>query len=73
MSLPDAPNGPVEAPQDGTCYLIKRVPKAFEVLDQRRMVRISTGIAFADDPRTIRAGDVVRQLNAKLEAYWRRL
>jgi hypothetical protein len=52
-------------------YLIRRVPKEFEQLDRRVLVRMSTNIAVADDPRATRAKDVVRQLNTELEAYWR--
>ena len=59
--------------RDGTWYLIRRVPKEFTELDRRRLVRISTGIAIADDPRAVRAGDVVKQLNRELESYWRGL
>ncbi|WP_054312874.1 tyrosine-type recombinase/integrase [Mesorhizobium sp. 1M-11] len=59
--------------RDGIWYLIRRVPKAFEALDQRGLVRVSTGIAVVDDPRAVRATDAVRQLAAELEAYWRKL
>jgi hypothetical protein len=37
------------------------------------LVRISTGVAVADDPRGVWARDAVRSLSAGLEAYWRRL
>lgn len=59
--------------RDGIWYLVKRVPKAFAELDRRTIVRISTEIAVADDPRGVRARDVVRQLDAELQAYWRGL
>lgn len=59
--------------RDGTWYLIKRVPKEFAELDRRGLVRISTGIAVADDPRAVRAKEIVRQLAGELEAYWRGL
>lgn len=59
--------------RDGTWYLVRRVPKDYELLDRRGLVRISTGIAVADDPRAVRAGDMVKQLNRELEAYWRGL
>lgn len=57
----------------GTWYLIRRVPKEFSALDERKIVRISTNIAVANDPRAVRARDVVRQLSGELEAYWRGL
>ncbi|WP_421849973.1 integrase [Oricola sp.] len=49
------------------------MPKEFEHLDKRRPVRISTTIAVADDPRGVHATEVVKQLDAELEAYWRNL
>ncbi|WP_192182977.1 tyrosine-type recombinase/integrase [Mesorhizobium amorphae] len=59
--------------RDGIWYLVRRVPKEFAAYDPRGLVRISTGVAVADDPRGIRARDAVRSLGAGLEAYWRRL
>lgn len=59
--------------RDGTWYLIRRVPKEFGELDRRVLVRVSTEIPIVDDPRGIRAKEVVRQLNTELEAYWRGL
>lgn len=56
---------------DSVWYLIRRVPKEFAELDRRGLVRISTGIAVTDDPRAIRARDMVKQLSIELEAYWR--
>lgn len=57
--------------RDGTWYLIRRVPKEFAALDRRVLVRISTDIPIVDDPRGIRAKEVVARLNIELEAYWR--
>lgn len=57
----------------GIWYLIRRVPKQFEALDRRGLVRLSTNIAVADDPRGTHALRVVRQLDGELEAYWRGL
>lgn len=59
--------------RDGTWYLIRRVPKEFAELDRRGLVRISTGIAVADDPRAVRGKEVVKALAAELDAYWRGL
>lgn len=59
--------------RDGIWYLIRRVPKEFAELDRRVSVRVSTEIAVADDPRAIRAGDVVKKLDIELNAYWRGL
>lgn len=56
--------------RDGVWYLIRRVPKEFSELDQRGTVRMTTGIAVADDPRAVRAKDVVKQLDNELLAYW---
>lgn len=57
--------------RDGIWYLVRRVPKEFEHLDKREIVRVSTEIAVADDPRGIRATQKVKQLSAELDAYWR--
>ena len=59
--------------RDGMWYLVRRVPQAFAHLDPRGIVRISSGIAVADDPRAIRAGTVIEQIDNELEAYWRGL
>jgi integrase len=58
------------AKRDGVWYLIRRVPKRFEQLDRRKLVRISTNIRVADDPRGARAMLVVDELNRNLETYW---
>ncbi|SFV31210.1 Site-specific recombinase XerD [Devosia crocina] len=57
----------------GIYYLVRRVPKDFAHLDTRGIVRLSTEIAVADDPRGVRAGQRVQALNVELEAYWRGL
>ncbi|MDX8494225.1 integrase [Mesorhizobium sp. VK22B] len=59
--------------RDGIWYLVRRVPKEFASFDRRGLVRISTGVAVADDPRGVRARDAVRSLGAELETYWRKL
>lgn len=57
--------------RDGIWYLIRRVPREFSELDRRGIVRISTEIAVANDPRAIRAKPVVERLAAELDIYWR--
>lgn len=59
--------------RDGIWYLVRRVPKEFAALDRRGLVRISTGVAVADDPRGVRARGAVQALGAGLETYWRNL
>lgn len=59
--------------RSGWWYLIRRVPTAFTHLDKRGLVRISTRIRVADDPRGVRAQTAITKLNANLEAYWRGL
>ena len=54
-------------------YLVRRVPKEFAALDRRVIVRMSTEIAVASDPRAVHAKKVVAQLSDQLEAYWRGL
>lgn len=57
----------------GVWYLVRRVPAEYQHLDRRGLVRISTDIAVAHDPRGVKAKDVVRQLDIELSAYWRGL
>jgi len=52
---------------------MRRVPTEFKHLDKRGLVKISTKIAVAADPRGVHAKKVVAKLNAGLEAYWRDL
>jgi integrase len=59
--------------RDGVWYLVRRVPKEYEHLDKRRPVRVSTEIAVVDDPRGVRATEVVRQLDRDLLNYWKGL
>jgi integrase len=59
--------------RDGVWYLVRRVPKEYAALDRRGIVRISTEIAVAHDPKGIRAGPIVKQLDLELGAYWRGL
>jgi len=55
---------------NGFWFLVRRVPRAFSPFDRRNPVRISTGIRVADDPRAIRAGEVVERLDRDLVRYW---
>jgi integrase len=57
----------------GFWYLVRRVPAEFAVLDKRVLVRLSTDIRVADDPRAVRAAEVIKRLDAELQAYWRGL
>ncbi|MEO6013663.1 MAG: integrase [Devosia sp.] len=59
--------------RDGIWYLIRKVPKAFQDFDKRVIVRLSTEIRVADDPRAVRAKSAVRDLDIGLGAYWRGL
>jgi len=54
----------------GYWYFARRVPGEFADHDTRGHVFNSTKIRIADDPRGIRAKDVVAELNASLEAFW---
>ncbi len=59
--------------RDGYWHFVRRVPKMFEELDRRGIVKQSTNIAIADDPRGVRAGRIIPRMNGELEAYWRGL
>lgn len=57
----------------GIWYLVRRVPKAYAHLDQRRFVKVTTGIKVVDDPRGVRAERVLNGLNDRLEQDWQDL
>ena len=59
--------------RDGFWRFVRRVPKEYAGLDPRGIVQQSTKVRVADDPKAIRAGQVVNNLNAALEHYWRDL
>lgn len=52
---------------------VRRVPAEFATLDRRDIVKLTTGVRIADDPRAVRAGKIVDQLNRETESYWRGL
>ena len=55
----------------GFWCLVRRVPVGFEEIDRRQPVRMTTGIRVADDPRGVRAAEIVEKLDKELHAYWR--
>lgn len=65
---------PVEAARPhkvkGFWFLVRRVPGGFAAYDTRKLVRRSSGIRIVDDPRAVRAGEVVTKLLAELVRYW---
>ena len=66
---------PIEAARPhklkGFWFLVRRVPGEFSAYDRRNLVRISTGIRIVDDPRGIRAAEVVAKLHTELVHYWK--
>lgn len=56
--------------REGYWYLVRRVPKRYAAFEQRRHVTWSTGIAVWQDPRGIRAAEIVRERDAVLQRYW---
>lgn len=68
---PQAPPKPHN--RDGTWYLVRRVPSEYAALDKRGIVKLTTKIPVAADPKGRHAARVVKQLDAELEAYWRGL
>jgi integrase len=56
--------------RNGFWVLRRRVPKRYAGFDARKIVRISTGIRVADDPKAITATPLSQQLNRTLEAEW---
>ncbi|MGF3026714.1 tyrosine-type recombinase/integrase [Methylobacterium aquaticum] len=59
--------------RQGFWHFVRRVPEPFVSLDRRGIVRRSTHIRIADDPRGVRAGRAAATMNADLEAYWQGL
>lgn len=66
---------PVEAARphkvNGFWFLVRRVPAEFAACDTRKLVRQSTGIRIVDDPRAVRATEVVAKLHSELIRYWK--
>jgi hypothetical protein len=56
--------------RNGFWILRRRVPLRYAAFDGRKIVRISTHIRIADDPKAIRAAPIVQQINRDLEAEW---
>lgn len=59
--------------RDGTWHFSRRVPAEFTRLDPRGLVKQSTKIRIADDPKGVKASAVALQINEHLEAFWRGL
>ena len=66
---------PIEAARPrnikGLWFLVRRAPGEFTAYDGRNPVRVSTGIRIVDDPRGVRAAEVVAKLHAELKQYWK--
>lgn len=56
--------------RDGIWHYARRVPASVMALDGRGVVRITTKIRVADDPRGIKASRVSERINGEIEAYW---
>ena len=59
--------------RDGWWHYVRRVPAAYAEHDRRGIVRQSTKIRVADDPRGIAATKAAAKINAATEAFWRGL
>jgi len=57
--------------RSGFWYLIRKTPREFWDIEPRRLIQITTGVRVADDPKGIRAKELVRQLDADLLALWK--
>ncbi|WWT39806.1 putative integrase [Microcystis phage Mwe-JY25] len=57
--------------RSGVWYYVRRVPDRLAHVDGRVIVRMSTGIRIADDPRGIKAAAAVRALDVETERFWR--
>ncbi|UHC17302.1 hypothetical protein LRS73_05250 [Methylobacterium currus] len=59
--------------RQGFWHFVRRVPETFAALDRRGIVKRTTHIRIADDPRGVRAARAAAQMNGELEAYWQGL
>lgn len=59
--------------RDGWWHYVRRVPAAYAEHDRRGIVRQSTKIRVADDPRGIAAAKAAAKINSETEAFWRGL
>lgn len=59
--------------RNGFWQYARRVPDEFTKLDLRGVVKLSTKIRIADDPKAVRARKVAERLNKETEAYWKGL
>ncbi|AMJ61619.1 tyrosine-type recombinase/integrase [Bosea sp. PAMC 26642] len=59
--------------RDGFWHYVRRVPTAFAALDRRVIVRQTTKVRIADDPRGIVARRAVAKIDAEHQAYWKAL
>ncbi|CAN7332395.1 tyrosine-type recombinase/integrase [Bosea sp. LjRoot90] len=59
--------------RDGWWHYVRRVPAVYAQHDTRGIVRQSTKIRIADDPRGIAAAKAAAKINAETETYWRGL
>jgi integrase len=59
--------------QKSTWYFVRRVPLQYQHLDQRGMVRQTTGVRISKDPHGVAARLIAEHMDVKLESYWRDL
>lgn len=59
--------------RDGWWHFVRRVPAIYAEHDRRGIVKLTTKVRIADDPRGLAAAKIATKLNADLEAYWRGL
>lgn len=59
--------------RDGWWHYVRRVPAAYAGHDKRGIVKQSTKIRVADDPRGVVAAKAAAKINAQTEAFWRGL
>jgi hypothetical protein len=57
----------------GFWQFVRRVPLEFAALDPRGVIKHSTKVKVAKDPRGTKAVTVANTMNRELETYWRAL
>ena len=71
--MPNSARAPRPHNRSGIWYLVRRVPKAYQGHDTRKLITLTTGIRVSEDPRGIAARSAVIELDTNLHRYWRDL
>ncbi len=57
--------------RDGIWHYARRVPASLKAIDDRTIIKITTGVRVADDPRGVTAAKKAAVINGQVEQLWR--